>query len=421
MKRIFAGTLVLALMCFLTSCGAAQAESQQVSSSLVDAAPSSVDSVAVTSDSGSAAEEEYSVAFLNHEVTTMMQTITALEDEMTSAKEFGPNIWDYVETYYADYENQCIWFCVYDTEVEDEIRAALGDPDYLQFTYIEPATIQAQVLSCGAWNQETGRQPIQMVTLDSNEIFEAGQEISIRVESDAPLAFSEGDTVTVVHKISYDATDPPVVYAFDVSIVETAAGDDTFDSAFGLSYEAVEIRENGLLVAPEDGYEVAWDSDELKAQIGQDIATILDATVFPLSCYTGETTVAFYEDDTICWGAELVYTVPDHENASITIAFNPDHQVVRSYYYAGLDLETDYVSNVFASEPLVTTQDNLLNGTSVSLGHTFLYLGSDAQGGLQKADTFVASFQHGGVNYLVEAVSTTEADFLRIVYAILSV
>jgi hypothetical protein len=95
--------------------------------------------------------------------------------------------------------------------------------------------------------------------------------------------------------------------------------------------------------------------------------------------------------------------------------------VVRSYYYAGSDLETDYVSNVFASEPLVTTQDNLLNGTSVSLGHTFLYLGSDEQGGLQKADTFVASFQHEGVNYLVEAVSLTEADFLRIVYAILSV
>jgi hypothetical protein len=145
-----------------------------------------------------------------------MNTITALENEMTSAKEFGPNIWDYVETYYADYENQCIWFCVYDTEIEDEICAALGNPDYLQFTYIEPATIQAQVLSCGEWNQETGRQPIQMVTIDSNEIFEAGQEISVRVESDAPLTFSEGEAVTVVHKISYDATDPPVVYAFSV-------------------------------------------------------------------------------------------------------------------------------------------------------------------------------------------------------------
>jgi hypothetical protein len=381
----------------------------------------SVEDENAASDFGSENEEVYSVAFLNHEVSAITQTISVLEAEMTSAKEFGPNIWDYVETYYADYENQCILFCVYDTEVESEIRAALGDPDYLQFTYIEPATIQAQVLSCGAWNQETGRQPIQMVTLDSNEIFEAGQEISVRVESDAPLAFSEGDTVTVVHKISYDATDPPVVYAFDVSIVETAAGDNTFDSAFGLTYEAVEIRENGLLVAPEDGYEEALDEEELKAQLGPDIATLLDATAFPLSLHTDETTVAFYEDDTICWGAELVYTDPDHENASITVAFNPDHQVVRSYYYAGSDLETDYVSNVFASQPLVTTQDNLLNGTSVSLGHTFLYWGSDDQGTLQKADTFVASFQHGGVNYLVEAVSLTEADFLRIVYAILSV
>jgi uncharacterized small protein (DUF1192 family) len=176
----------------------------------------SVEDENAASDFGSENEEVYSVAFLNHEVSAITQTISVLEAEMTSAKEFGPNIWDYVETYYADYENQCIWFCVYDTEVEDEIHAALGDPDYLQFTYIEPATIQAQVLSCGAWNQETGRQPIQMVTLDSNEIFEAGQEISVRVESDAPLAFSEGDTVTVVHKISYDATDPPVVYAFSV-------------------------------------------------------------------------------------------------------------------------------------------------------------------------------------------------------------
>jgi hypothetical protein len=163
------------------------------------------------------------------------------------------------------------------------------------------------------------------------------------------------------------------------------------------------------------------DEAELDEKIGPDIAALLDTTAFPLSRYTDETTVAFYEDDTICWGAELVYTDPDHENASITVAFNPDHQVVRSYYYAGVDVETDYVANVFASEPLVTTQENLLNGTSVSLGHTFLYLGSDDQGGLQKADTFVASFQHGGVNYLVEAVSLTEADFLRIVYAILSV
>jgi hypothetical protein len=68
--------------------------------------------------------------------------------------------------------------------------------------YIEHATIQTQVLSCGAWNQETGRQSIQMVTLGSNELFVAGQEISVRVESDALIAFSEDDMVTVVHKIS---------------------------------------------------------------------------------------------------------------------------------------------------------------------------------------------------------------------------
>jgi hypothetical protein len=68
--------------------------------------------------------------------------------------------------------------------------------------YIEHATIQTKVLSCGAWNQENGRQSIQMVTLGSNELFVARQEISARVESDAPIAFSEGDTVTAVHKIS---------------------------------------------------------------------------------------------------------------------------------------------------------------------------------------------------------------------------
>lgn len=214
MKKLYILHILCIFLFLLISCNMNEPEEQQLSADRTDTLSVSME--------GSDAAEQYDQAFLTHASYSITKQIAALDGELTVSKKFGPSIWDCIETYYADCDNRCITFFVYDyiPDAAASISVELGNADYLHFEYITASTIKAEVLSCGEWNEETGFQPIQMITLESNQVFESNQEISVRVETEQPLSCSVGDVVVVTHKNSYDASDPPIVYAFSVQLMQ---------------------------------------------------------------------------------------------------------------------------------------------------------------------------------------------------------
>lgn len=198
-----------------------------------------------------------------------------------------------------------------------------------------------------------------------------------------------------------------------------AETDTVFESAYDLYYETVTYHEHGLLVCPEGGYAKTMTTEEIAEMLGAETVNLLDAVSFPLELSSGERSVLFYGDDTVFYGAELLYT-DDEQDTTVTVAFNPDHQVVRGGYYVGTGLDVDFMASVGSSVVLTVSETNEIEGHAVALGITTAYQTSGDASGLTAIPVLIASFTCSDMNYVIEGRCISETDFLRIVYAVLT-
>ena len=161
---------------------------------------------------------EYDQAFLNQKLSDISKIMNQANSEKVETGDFSLTPWDYVESVHVDLEKGCLRMEIYDITgtVRKDILEQLDDADYIQFLELEPLKFRAEVIDCGEWNGENGRQTIEVKVLEAVEWFEQGQTVRLMIQRQEKLILEPGTTVTAVVQNSGDATDPPRVYAYTI-------------------------------------------------------------------------------------------------------------------------------------------------------------------------------------------------------------